>query len=99
MGAKRGREGTMSDARKAQTAPADNGSAKLKMSNTKFRVLLIIPMVIVALVAILVTVAGNLLGSTLDTYLGKGETYVETPSGKTAWDSNYYDVQVAQGEE
>lgn len=99
MGAKRGREGTMSDARKAQTAPADNGSAKLKMSNTKFRVLLIIPMVIVALVAILVTVAGNLLDSTLDTYLGKGETYVETPSDKTTWDSNYYDVQVAQGEE
>lgn len=99
MGAKRGREGTMSDARKAQTAPAAKGAAKLKMSNTKFRVLLIIPMVILALVAILVTVAGNLLGSTLDTYLGKGETYVETPSDKTAWDSNYYDVQVAQGEE
>lgn len=79
--------------------PADKGSAKLKMSNTKFRVLLIIPMVILALVAILVTVAGNLLGSTLDTYLGRGETYVETPSDKTSWDSSYYDVQVTQGEE
>ena len=79
--------------------PADKGSAKLKMSNTNFRVLLIIPMVIVALVAILATVAGNLLGSTLDTYLGRGETYVETPSDKTSWDSSYYDVQVTQGEE
>lgn len=36
----------------AQTAPAAKGAAKLKMSNTKFKVLLIIPMVIVALVAI-----------------------------------------------
>lgn len=83
----------------AQTAPAAEGAAKLKMSNTKFRVLLIIPMVILALVAILVTAAGTLLGSTLDTYLGKGKTYVETPSDKTSWDSNYYVPQVTQGEE
>ena len=89
----------MSHKTEAQTAPAAKGVAKLKMSNTKFRVLLIIPMVILALVAILVTAAGNLLGSTLDTYLGKGETYVETPSDKTSWDSNYYKPQVTQGEE
>lgn len=89
----------MSHKTEAQTEPAAKGVAKLKMSNTKFRVLLIIPMVILALVAILVTAAGNLLGSTLDTYLGKGETYVETPSDKTSWDSNYYEPQVTQGEE
>lgn len=83
----------------AQTAPAAKGAAKLKMSNTKFRVLLIIPMVILMLVAVLVTAAGNLLGSTLDTYLGKGETYVETPNDRTTWDSNYYDPQITQGEE
>ena len=88
----------MPHARKASKAPAVEKTAKLKMSNTKFRVLIIIPMVVVALVAILVT-AANLLTSTLDTYLGKGETYVETPSDKTSWDSTYYDVQVAQGEE
>ena len=89
----------MPRARKAQMTPADKGSAKLKMSNTKCRVLRIIPRRIVALAASLATVAGNLLGSTLDTYLGKGETYVETPSDKTSWDSSYYDVQVTQGEE
>lgn len=83
----------------AQTAPAAKGAAKLKMSNTKFKVLLIIPMVIVALVAILATMAGVTLGSTLDTFLGKGETYVETPNDKTAWDSSYYNVQVTEGEE
>lgn len=83
----------------AQTAPAAKGAAKLKMSNTKFKVLLIIPMVIVALVAILATMAGVTLGSTLYTFLGKGETYVETPNDKTAWDSSYYNVQVTEGEE
>ena len=74
--------------------------AKLKMSNKKFRVLLIIPMVIITLVAILATVAGNMLSSTLDTYLGKGETYVETPTDRTNWDSSYYDydVQSADGQ-
>ena len=52
-----------------------------------------------ALVAILATMAGVTLGSTLDTFLGKGETYVETPNDKTAWDSSYYNVQVTEGEE
>ena len=91
--------GTMPHDKTAQTAPAAKGAAKLKMSNTKFKVLLIIPMVIVALVAILATMAGVTLGSTLDTFLGKGETYVETPNDKTAWDSSYYNVQVTEGEE
>ena len=99
MGDEQGRGNAMPHARKASKAPAVEKTAKLKMSNTKFRVLIIIPMVVVALVAILVTAAANLLTSTLDTYLGKGETYVETPSDKTSWDSTYYDVQVAQGEE
>lgn len=68
--------------------------AKLKMSNTKFKVLLIIPMVIIALVAILVTVVTDVLSTTLDTYVGAGETYVETPNDRTDWDSTYYDTEV-----
>ncbi|MGI6230589.1 MAG: hypothetical protein ACOYJL_06730 [Tractidigestivibacter sp.] len=68
--------------------------AKLKMSNTKFKVLLIIPMVIIALVAVLATVVTDVLSTTLDTYVGAGETYVETPDDRTDWDSTYYDTEV-----
>ena len=67
MGEEQGRGNAMPHARKASKAPAVEKTAKLKMSNTKFRVLIIIPMVVVALVAILVTAAANLLTSTLDT--------------------------------
>ncbi len=75
--------------------------AKLRMSNRKFRVLIIIPLVIIALVAVIATVASNLLSSTFDTYAGKGATYIETPADETGWDSSYYAtaVETTEGQE
>lgn len=75
--------------------------AKLRMSNRKFRVLVIIPLVIIALVAVISTVASSLLSSTLDTYVGKGATYIETPVNETGWDSSYYAtaVEATEGQE
>ena len=73
---------------------------KLKMSNKKFRVLVIIPLVLVALVAVILTAAGTLLGSTLDTYLGKGETSIQAPAETQGWDATYYDINLtAEGDE
>ena len=74
-----------------QGANAPKGKKpKLKMSNLKFRVLLIIPMVLLLVIALALNTAGSLMKSTLDTYLGKGTTTVETPSDKSDWDGNYY---------
>ena len=69
-------------------------NAKLKMSNRKFRVLVIVPLVILAIVAVALTVAGSVLGSTLDTYLGKGDTTIEAPDDRTGWDATYYDIEL-----
>lgn len=66
----------------------------LKMSNRKFRALLIVPLALIALVAILLTVAGTVMKSTLDTYLGKGDTVIEAPSTSADWDATYYDIQL-----
>lgn len=71
---------------------------KLKMSNTKFRVLLIIPMVILGLVAGALNVAGGVLGSTLDTYVGKGTPELKVPSDKADWDGAYYDAPASAEE-
>lgn len=67
---------------------------KLKMSNKKFRVLLIVPLALIVLVAVLLTVAGTVMKSTLDTYLGKGDTVIEAPADVTGWDATYYDTQL-----
>ena len=45
---------------------------KLKMSNRRFRGILIPVMSIVGVLAVVATVAANMMSSTLDTYLGKG---------------------------
>ncbi len=78
----------------AKRGTGSGGTKKLKMSNRKFRVLIIVPLVIVALVAVILTAVGSMMGSTLDTYLGSGETYVEVPDDRTDWDSTYYEVDV-----
>lgn len=65
-----------------------------KMSNRKFRVLIIIPLVLLVLVAVLLTAVGSIMGSTLDTYLGKGETVIEAPDEVTDWDATYYDISL-----
>lgn len=65
---------------------------RLKMSNRKFRAILIPILSIVVVLAIVANVACNLLASTLDTYVGKGETYISTPNSAKGLDGNYYNV-------
>lgn len=73
---------------------------KLKMSNKKFRALIIIPLALIALVAVLLTAASALMGSTLDTYLGKGETTTQAPAETQDWDTTYYDIELTtEGDE
>lgn len=67
---------------------------KLKMSNLKFRVLIIIPLALLVIVAVVLTAVGSILGSTLDTYLGKGDTVIEAPAESADWDATYYDVDL-----
>lgn len=69
-------------------------NGKLKMSNRKFRALIIVPLALLVIVAVALTVAGSLMGSTLDTYLGKGETVIEAPDDRTGWDATYYDIEL-----
>lgn len=76
--------------------PGTAKAKKLKMSNTKFRVLLIIPMVIVALIAILVTFLSASFDGLLDRYLGRGKTHVQTQVERVDWDSNYYEIDAAK---
>lgn len=65
---------------------------RLKMSNRKFRAILIPIMSIVLVLAVIANVACNMLASTIDTYVGKGETYISTPSSAKGLDGNYYNT-------
>ncbi len=74
------------------TAPATSApTPKLKMSNRKFRVLLIIPMALLLLVGTIVGIAANVAGGALETYVDRGTTSVNVPADKASWDGNYYD--------
>ena len=63
---------------------------KLKMSNRKFRAILIPIMTLVLVLVLVVNAAASMLGSTLDTYVGAGSSYIVTPDGVKDWDANYY---------
>lgn len=63
---------------------------KLKMSNHKFRTILIPILSVVVVLAIVANVACNILASTIDTYVGKGENYIFTPDNVQGLDGNYY---------
>ncbi len=71
---------------------AKHGKARQKMSNRKFKTLVLVPVVIVALLAVILTIAGSVLGSTLDTYVGKGGTHIEAPADSADFDATYYTV-------
>ena len=68
---------------------------KLKMSNRKFRAILIPIMSIVLILALVINAAASMLGSTLDTYVGAGSSYVVTPDRVKGWDANYYQTLYA----
>ncbi len=62
---------------------------KLKMSNRTFRRILIPILSIVTVLALAVNLICNVMSTTLDTYLGAGETKIYTPSDAVG-DGNYY---------
>ncbi len=65
--------------------------ARKKMSAKTFRILSTIVSCILILVAVVATIAMNLLSSTMDTYLGRGERYTVTKAGSEDWQTAYYE--------
>ncbi|HJA66447.1 glycosyl hydrolase family 3 [Lachnoclostridium sp. An169] len=72
---------------------------KLRMNNTKFRIILIPILAVFVVFAIVLTTVTNYFTSSLDTFLGKGERTATTPSGTDGWDTNYYDFKTGSQEE
>lgn len=72
---------------------------KLRMSNRSFRAILIPILTIMVVLALVANLACNMLASTLDTYVGKGETYISTPDGAVGLDGNYYQTRYANQDE
>ena len=69
---------------------------KKKMSQKKFRTLIIIPMVLLLLFGIVLNVAAVMLKSTFDQFLGAGEKKVV---GSDALDGMYYEQKYADSEQ
>ncbi|MCD8383111.1 MAG: glycoside hydrolase family 3 C-terminal domain-containing protein [Clostridiales bacterium] len=72
---------------------------RLKMSNKVFRRILTPLLAILTVVCIVLNVAAVALSTTLDTYLGAGETYLYTPSESVDLDANYYTELYSSAEE
>jgi beta-glucosidase len=86
--------------RRAFMKHKEKGKAgRLKMSNRKFRVLLIIPIVLVCIIAVAATVVGNVMSSTLDTYRGSGTTSIQKADDTKDWDADYYDADGIDAEQ
>ena len=72
---------------------------RLKMSNRRFRAIMIPILCVVLVLAIVVTVVMNMLGTTLDQFVGRGERIVTTPEGTEDWDLDYYGADGETAEE
>lgn len=72
---------------------------RLKMSNKVFRRILIPLLAILTVVCIVLNVTAVALSTTLDTYLGAGETYLSTPSESADLDADYYTELYSSAEE
>ncbi|WP_099467119.1 glycoside hydrolase family 3 N-terminal domain-containing protein [Konateibacter massiliensis] len=64
---------------------------KLRMNGRKYRCITIPLMVLVLLVNVLIGAGTNMMKSTLNTYLGAGETITVNPDGTEEWDTDYYE--------
>ena len=64
---------------------------KLKMSNKRFRIIMIPIMSIVAISTITATILLNSFSLQIDSMLGKGKMHVETAEGTENWNTNYYE--------
>lgn len=65
-------------------------NGKLRMSNTKFRLILCPILAILVVLALVVSLVTNYFTSSLDTFLGKGARTATRPTGTSGWDANYY---------
>ena len=72
---------------------------RLRMSNRKFRTLLIIPMALVCIFAIIATAASQIMSSAFDTYLGGGSLSVQKADDTKDWDADYYDADGIDAEQ
>jgi beta-glucosidase len=66
-------------------------ASKKKMSNRRFRAVVIPVVALVTVLCVGVTIAAQYWSASLDTYLGKGERRVQTASDVADWDAEYYD--------
>ena len=62
-----------------------------KMSNFKFRVIVIPIIAFLAVAVLIATILANVYPATLDWYLGRGEKHIVTISGVSAEDTEYYE--------
>jgi beta-glucosidase len=65
-------------------------STKLRMNNTKYRLILIPVLALLLAIALAISIATNYFTSSLDAFLGKGARTATTPAGTADWDSEYY---------
>jgi len=63
-----------------------------KMSNKRFRKIVIPVIAILEVLVLLATYLMNTFSQTMDTYLGRGNRTVTQVQGAENWDTNYYDV-------
>ncbi|MBT1163017.1 glycoside hydrolase family 3 C-terminal domain-containing protein [Bifidobacterium felsineum] len=68
---------------------ASQKPAKLKMSNRTFRRIWIPIVTLLTVIAVALSVAGNMFSSVLDSYLGGGTLQVNRAEGTDSWDATY----------
>lgn len=71
---------------------------RLRMNGRKYRCITIPLMVLLLLVNVLIGAGTSVMKSTLDTYLGKGETVMIAAEGTDGWDTDYYEERYADNE-
>lgn len=72
---------------------------KLKMSNKRFRLILIPIMAVILVTAVAATTVMNYFSVSMNVYLGRGERHVENVEGADEWNTSYYDQRYDTVEE
>lgn len=74
-------------------------NAKLRMSNTKFRLIMVPILAILLVVILVVTTLMTTFSPVMDAALGRGTRHIANVEGSENWDLNYYDQKYATTEE
>lgn len=69
------------------------------MSNKAFRFTLVPIMTILLVISLVANIAASMLPSTLDTYVGKGKSYIESAKDTEGWNSDYYETLYTNNKE